>query len=71
MLLTLDHTIYRSASCFVFIFCCLGMLELVVVWWSGGVELWWMELRNANAVSAIYNTSLSTLLSSRYYVDNA
>ena len=47
------------------------MLELVVVWWSGGVELWWMELRNANAVSAIYNTSLSTLLSSRYYVDNA
>ena len=35
------------------------MLELVVVWWSGGVEWWWMELRNANAVSAIYNTSLS------------
>ena len=47
------------------------MLELVVVWWSGGVEWWWMELRNANAVSYLQYLSLSTLLSSRYYVDNA
>ena len=33
---------------------------VVVVEWSGGVEWWWMELRNANAVLSTIPLSLHT-----------